>query len=78
MKVENDRHQWFMDRIGKRVYVAGWACECSYCTSMKNNGEVIKGHHHLECLLEIESISEGSVRYFDTMEEVLEFKQKEI
>ncbi len=75
MKVENDRHQWFMDRIGKRVYLYSY-CTCSICKSMGSKGVSILSESDAKYFFDEESESEGALKFFDTMEEVLKFKEK--
>ncbi len=69
-----NRQQWFMDRIGKRVYLSS-CCSCGICKSMESKGVSISSGSDAKYFFEEESETEGAFRFFDTPEEVLEFKQ---
>ncbi len=72
-----DRHQWFMDRIGKRVYRDDVSCECPSCKGVTSHGLVIEDEMHADYLEMVEATPDMGVRYFDTPQEVLESKQKD-
>ena len=71
------RQQWFMGRIGQRVYL-GSCCSCGICKSMESRGVLIMSESDAKYFFDEESESEGAFRFFDTPEEVLGFKQKTI
>lgn len=68
-----NRLQWFKDRIGKKIYTHS-ECECSSCKELESNGIVIADNPDAQYYFDEES--EGALRFFDTPEEVLEFKQQ--
>lgn len=72
-----NRHQWFMDRIGKRVYLNS-CCSCGICKSMESKGVLVSSESDAKYFFDEESELEGVFKFFDTAEEVLEFKQKTI
>ena len=72
------RKQWFIDRIGKRVFRPAGTCECKTCRRIEGEGLVIEDKCHAEYLLDVEGcsgMSEGEMpwRYFDTPEEVVAY-----
>jgi len=69
-----DRQQWFLDRIGKRVFRNGDGCNCPSCLNVLDNGIIIASEEHAMYLDMIESTPDMGIKYFDTMDEVLEFK----
>ena len=72
-----EREQWFIDRIGKRVYRNETSCDCEKCKTIYANGLIIDSPMHAGYLYDCESIytAEGSpLRYFDTKEESIEFE----
>lgn len=32
------RKQWFIDRIGTKIFLAGWDCTCDICNHERENG----------------------------------------
>ena len=60
--VKNKR-QWFMDRIGKRVYRTQSTCECEICTTIYHEGLIICDAQHAQYLFDIQN--ETDLRYFD-------------
>ena len=38
--------QWFLDRIGKRVFRDSLSYNCESCTCVENNGLIIKDENH--------------------------------
>lgn len=54
----NKRKQWFLDRVGKKVYRDKSFCECSVCKRVEDNGVFISDSNHALYLLDIESISQ--------------------
>jgi len=45
--------QWYLDRVGKRIYRSEGSCNCSTCTSSKQNGLSIKDKDHADYLFNI-------------------------
>jgi hypothetical protein len=76
-KTENERLNWFIDRIGKRVFRNKTSCQCGTCQNVYENGVVISDGMHADymCIIEFEYTNEKSpLQYFDTKEEVLEWE----
>lgn len=69
------RQQWFMDRIGKRVYLSS-PCSCGICKSMGIKGVLIHSEADAKYFFGEESESESAFKFFDTPQEVLEFKEE--
>jgi|GEM_PF-3102140 len=63
------RKQWFIDRIGQRVYRTRGTCLCSTCKDVAENGLVIADKTHACYLFDCEN--ELGVNYFDTKEETI-------
>jgi len=42
--------EWFLDRIGKRIYRHDVTCDCTLCKDVTKNGIVVRGKHHAEYL----------------------------
>ena len=73
MKTINPREQWFLDRIGKKVYRNSTGCSCPSCVGSYQEGLVIADEQHAGYLYELEGsyAADGDVlTYFDTIEEV--------
>ena len=73
------RKQWFLDRIGERVYRNKTTCECEVCAAIYIHGLEIEDEMHANYLFDCECdyTAEGYLlRYFDTREEVAEFELK--
>lgn len=71
-----DRKQWFISRIGKRVFNTLW-CDCNSCTFFYNQGIVV--HDKQEAIdmysNEILFQAEGTkLKYFDTKEERAQYE----
>lgn len=66
----NERKQWFLARIGKRVFRPKTSCTCSSCKDVYENGLVIQDEMQAVYLYDIEG-SLG-IRYCDSKEEVEE------
>ena len=68
------RRQWFLDRIGKRVFRGPASCPCPTCTNVTNEGLIIHDEVHATYLHDIEGIShmdsDHPITYVDTKEEV--------
>ena len=70
------RKQWFLSRIGKRVFRNETSCTCNICKHVSQCGLVISDESHAIYLLdcECEYTNEGHpLRYFDTKEKVEQF-----
>ena len=74
-----ERKQWFIDRIGKRVYRNRTSCGCETCKQVLDVGLMIHDMEHAIYLCDVEYSynAEGSkLKYFDTKEEVLKFENE--
>lgn len=72
------REQWFIDRIGKRVFRNNTFC-CDACTEVYHQGLIVADKDHASYIQACEaefSAAGDELRYFDTKEEVLEFESK--
>ena len=72
-----ERHKWFLDRIGKKVYRNHRDC-CEHCEEVYKNGLIISDATHATYLHDVESefTAEGNpTHYFDTREEMLEYEK---
>ena len=49
-----DRQQWFIDRVGKRVFREDNECDCDLCRLVTKEGLVISDVSHALYLAEIE------------------------
>lgn len=75
--MEENRKQWFLDRIGKRVYPQNPLCPCDVCLSFFNKGYFISDKMIADDLSEGEALGkiEGeSNRFFDSIKERDEFE----
>jgi len=72
----DSRTQWFLDRIGKRVFRGDVSCECLSCKGVTSHGLIIDDEMHARYLDMVEATPDMEIRYFDTMDEVIGFKQK--
>lgn len=73
------RKQWFLDRIGKRVYRNYDGCDCFTCTKIYRDGLIIEDETHAAYLAGMEAdyaIDGDRLKYFDTKEEVINFENK--
>ena len=68
-----ENRQWFIDRIGKRVFRTDTKC-CAVCAEIYKNGLVIHDETHASYLNDISA--ELGVRYFDTKQEVVEYENR--
>jgi hypothetical protein len=80
-KQYNTRKQWFIERIGKRVFRTAGTCTCDTCQRVEREGLLIEDNCHAVYLVDVEGCSgqeEGvmPLRYFDTPEEVVEYAAK--
>jgi hypothetical protein len=51
------RQQWFVDRIGRRVYRGKTSCPCAVCTNVSEEGLIIADEMHAHYLHDIEGES---------------------
>jgi hypothetical protein len=51
--MRNDK-QWFIDRIGKRVYRDKNTCDCEMCNDVFENGLIIKNETHATYLYDVQ------------------------
>jgi hypothetical protein len=51
--MRNDK-QWFIDRIGKRVYRDKNTCDCEICKIVFENGLIIKNEMHATYLYDVQ------------------------
>lgn len=71
-----DRQNWFLSRIGKRVYRNRNGCSCKSCENVYHNGLVIRDEEHAHYLYDTEWCFKPPVKYFETREEVTAFENK--
>ena len=50
------RKQWFLDRIGKRVFRGETSCQCEICKRVSNEGLIITDELHAIYLYDIEGM----------------------
>lgn len=75
-KTKNDRRNWFIDRIGKRVFRNDTGCECLECYNIVKSGFIIENCDMAEYLyeqMEEKQLQGLKIGYFDTMDEANEF-----
>ena len=53
-KEHQQRKQWFIDRIGKRVFREETSCPCESCKRISNEGLIINDEMHAIYLQDIE------------------------
>ena len=73
---KTEREQWFLNRIGKRIFRNNNGCSCGVCKNVNDNGLIVEDEFHATHLLENELCYNADgfrLRYFDTKEEVNEF-----
>ena len=74
----SEREQWFIDRIGKRVFRNKTSCKCEICGNVYEQGLTISDKNHAMYLseMEFEYTKDGTpIKYFDTKQEALDFEQ---
>lgn len=72
-----DRLQWFIDRIGKRIYRNDVMCTCAACEGVYQEGITILDDTHAHWLSDVEIMynTDGTpLKYFDTLQEVQDFE----
>ena len=62
-KLYEERLQWFIDRIGKRVYREDVSCQCDSCKSGTMHGVFVNDKMHAHYLCDISG--ETDIEYFD-------------
>jgi hypothetical protein len=55
--------QWFIDRIGKRVYRDKNICTCEHCINVFKHGVIISDKEHAQYLFDIQN--ETGIRYYE-------------
>lgn len=53
----HEREQWFIDRIGKRVFRESNGCKCETCKRITNDGLIIFDEQHASYLCDVEGMS---------------------
>ena len=74
-----NRKDWFIERIGKKVYRTQNGCTCKVCSYILENGVSISDKLHASYMADIEADynQDGDMlKYFDTKEEVTEYQEK--
>jgi hypothetical protein len=74
--MKDQRLNWFIERIGKRIFRNVTSCKCQTCKLVFENGLIIGNEIHANYLYDMECIytHEGSpLKYFDTIEEAGKF-----
>ena len=74
MNPPNNRLQWFIDRIGKRVFRNNNGCACVGCKDVYEHGLVITDKFHADYLCDTEGDYNAGgdlLRYFDARDEAL-------
>lgn len=74
-----ERKQWFIDRIGKRVFRNRNTCDCEICEKTYTEGLIICDLQHACYLYDVECEynREGiKIKYFDTKKEAEQFETK--
>lgn len=61
--------QWFIDRIGERVYRGPTTCKCPICSRVLEDGLVISSETHAIYLYNIQG--ELQCPYYDSKEEAI-------
>ena len=56
-KAYEERKQWFLDRVGKRVFRDSNGCSCGVCEHNQKNGVVISSEMHALYMLDMEAMS---------------------
>jgi hypothetical protein len=71
--MKTNRKQWFLDRIGKRVYRTNFEC-CDHCEKVYQEGIVIIDRIHAYYLQACQR--ELGIKYFDTIKERNDYENK--
>lgn len=59
--------QWFLDRIGEKVYRLKTSCTCESCVNVYRNGVLISDRQQAMYLFDVECVC--GYRYFDSKED---------
>lgn len=68
-----ERLQWFLSKVGQRLYRNDDGCDCEVCKHILEHGLIIIDQQHASYCYDIECdfTAEGTpLRYFDSKEEV--------
>jgi len=63
-QINQERYEWFSERIGKVVFRTKGTCNCKHCFEAYKEGVTILDTDHASYLHDIEN--ELGLRYFDT------------
>ena len=63
MKMEKHDIEWFIDRVGKRVFRTKTQCDCNICTDVFRNGLIVDDEFHAQYLYDCQN--ELGLYYFD-------------
>jgi len=63
MNLERQKLQWYIDRIGKRVYRTEASCKCNVCKKVGEIGLIITDELHAQYLFDCQN--ELGLFYFD-------------
>lgn len=66
MKYFRDK-QWFLDRIGKRIFRGPVSCTCETCTKVHHEGLIIHDKDQADYLFDVQN--EIGIKYFDKPQE---------
>ena len=58
---------WFLERVGNRVYRDDNGCDCNVCKSVMIHGLIIHDEHHASYLYDVQN--ELNVNYYDSKKE---------
>jgi hypothetical protein len=62
-KKTNHYLQWFIDRIGKRVFRDSVTCTCTVCTHVEKEGLIINDKEHADYLFNVQL--DMGIHYYD-------------
>ena len=68
-KVMTHDLQWFIDRIGKRVFRDRGNCDCAVCKTVLVNGLIIEDRFHANYLYDVQN--EMGITYYEKPHEDL-------
>lgn len=60
--IRNNSKQWFIDRIGKRIYRENNVCSCPVCAKVHEEGLIITSEDHAIYLYDCQ---EMNLNYYD-------------
>ena len=63
----NKTKQWFLDRVGKKIFRTKSKCSCPACTHVYNDGLYLLNELHANYAYD--NSLELDIHYFDTVEE---------